>query len=342
MNNKKIWGMLLLFLGVLGTVIFGVYFLLSIYMEEVLRPVPRRDIVFQVYVNPSEDWKGVLGFVNQDGSDQVILHLVQRGYIGKYFRYPFVENNVLGFLTHPGWYILYGGSLQMYREGKILPCGPNLDSRPSPVGQNGTYVGIYQWDEDGGAVLFRPIEKECQIRELWSADELQEMGVFQVLGFHREEAVLLLGKKVPQKYDLTTGDLVPLPWLPASCWGMISRDDHWLACGGYKTQKHRIYSIRVVSLESGELWRERQIPRALVPLFGIEMVSWSPDGKALVYHRCRSTNPEDPEACEELGADNVGIYIWDLETDEERLVTTGGVVPYWIDWGSASIETPSP
>lgn len=345
MSNKKLLGVLLLFLGwsvVVGACFLGSAYFLGSMMEVVLRPVPRRDIVFQVYVNPSEDWKGVLGFVNRDGSNQVILHLVQRGYIGKYFRYPFVENNVLGFLTHPGWYILYGGSLQMYRDGNPLPCGPNLRSRPSPVGQNGAYVGIYQWAEDGGTVLFRPGEKDCQTQDLWSANELQEMGVFQVVGFHREEAVLLLGKKVPQKYDLTTGKLIPLPWLPVSCRGVISRDDRWLACGGYKTQKYRIYSIRVVSLESGKLWRERQIPRALVPSFGIRMASWSPDGKALVYHRCREPNSENPKACEELGADNVGIYIWDLETDEERLVTTGGVVPYWIDWGDASTETPSP
>ena len=71
MKNKKRFGTLLVLLGLLGAGIFGVCFLLSSIMEVVLRPVPLRDIVFQVYVDPSESWKGVLGFVNQDGSNQV-------------------------------------------------------------------------------------------------------------------------------------------------------------------------------------------------------------------------------------------------------------------------------
>ena len=272
-----------------------------------------------------------------------VLHLVRRGYIGRYFRYPFVEDNTLGFLTHPGWYILYGGSLQMYREGKPLPCSLNLRSRPSPVGEHGAYVGIYQWAEEGGAVLFWPTEKDCQKHDLWNLDQLREMGVFHIVGFHREEALLLLGKQVPQKYDVTTEKLSPLPWLPVSCWGAISRDDHWLACVGKvkNAQDGEEYAIRVVSLESGELWRERQIPRALLPSFGMGSVSWSPNGEALVYHRCREPNQEDPRFCETLGADNVGIYVWDLRTDEEHLVTTGGVAPYWIDWEDASSGKPS-
>ncbi len=314
--------------------------------------LPNRDIVFQEYIQFAQvEPSGKIGFVNADGSGKtslIVAHIEcnqeKNFYASKQLRMPFVDEDKMGFLIHPQPYTIYGGRLQIYNfvKGVRLPCKLNLRLRPSPVGQNGAYVGIYQWAEDGGAVLFWPTEKACKTRDLWSAEQLQEMGVFQVVGFHREEAILLLGKKVPQKYDLTTGYLAPLPWLPVSCWGMISRDDRWLACEGYKTQEYRIYSIRVVSLESGKLWRERQIPRELIPSFGMGDVSWAPDGKALVYHRCIKPNPADEKFCDGLGAENVGIYVWDLETDEERLVTTGGVLPYWIDWGSVSSETPTP
>jgi hypothetical protein len=55
---------------------------------------------------------------------------------------------------------------------------------------------------------------------------------------------------------------------------------------------------------------------------------------------CRVLNQEALRFCEILEADNVGIYVWGLRTDEEHLVTTGGVAPYWIDRGSAPSGTP--
>ena len=317
--------------------------------------LPKRDIVFQEYIQFAQvEPSGKIGFVNADGSGKtslIVAHIEcnqeKNFYARKQLRMPFVEEDKMGFLIHPQPYTIYGGRLQIYNfvKGVRLPCKLNLRSRPSPVGQQGAYVGMYQWAEDGGAVLFWPTEKACKTRDLWSAEQLQEMGVFQVIGFHHRGALLLLGGQVPRQYDLVSGQLTPLPWLPASCWGMISRDDRWLACGGYVKDEQgagRQYSIRVVSLKGGELWRERRISGELIPSFGMGEVSWSPDGKALVYHRCRKPNPEKPKFCEALGAENVGIYIWDLEAGKERLVTTGGVLPYWIDWSGVPSEALTP
>ena len=52
--------------------------------------------------------------------------------------------------------------------------------------------------------------------------------------------------------------------------------------------------------------------------------SWSPDGTQLVYHRCTAYSVF---ACNEIH--NNSLFIYDIETQTERLLLKGGMNPYW-------------
>ena len=58
------------------------------------------------------------------------------------------------------------------------------------------------------------------------------------------------------------------------------------------------------------------IPGDLEPIF-----NWSPDGRYLVYHKCRT---------DRVSAEYCDIYKYDLLLSEETLVTLNGVFPDWI------------
>ena len=95
--------------------------------------------------------------------------------------------------------------------------------------------------------------------------------------------------------------------------------------------------LQIWDMETQTVWRERLLLKPWIPSYGID-VAWAPDGSALVYHHCvnpdRTSHPLFPSSfsCEDQGADNLGIYLWDLKRDKERLITTGGVFPYWANW----------
>ena len=219
----------------------------------------------------------------------------------------------------------------MFYQGEVLPCNFTLDWRPSPVGKSGAFVGKYLWAEDGGALLFWPFKKGCPAQNLWSAEELQEMGIAQVTGFHTRNALLLSGKHL-YVWDLDERILRPLTWVHGWCKGQTNFNDQLLVCLQHTKEKGIL--IQVWRVTDHSLWREHIIPASLVPnYFYPTDIDWSPTADMLVYYRCVEPNLKNPSVCEEKGRDNLGIYIWDLETNEERLVTTGGVFPYWADWG---------
>lgn len=304
-----------------------------------LSPIPKRDIVFQVYTSWKDERSGELGFVNQDGSGKTIISPAREGYYKGYIvRAPFFTNGIFGFLVNNVPYVRYGGLLTMFYQGEVLPCNFTLAWQPTPVGNNGLFMGKYLWDKDGGVVLFRPLESGCPSQNLWSAEEIQEMKVIHITGFHTREALLLTGRQA-YVWDISERRFQHLAWLPKGCVGELSPDDRRLACLIKKPSESTFTTnilVQVWDMENHQMQRYHFIPAALIPNYTYPIsVSWSPNSDALVYHRCIKPNMENPLACEEKGYDNLGIYIWDLETNEERLVTTGGVFPYWINWGSS-------
>ena len=55
------------------------------------------------------------------------------------------------------------------------------------------------------------------------------------------------------------------------------------------------------------------------------MVSWSPDGKWLVYHRCTASTDDD---CY-YHYENNAVFKYNIETGEEVMLAPSGIYPYW-------------
>ncbi|NPA26119.1 MAG: hypothetical protein GXO36_00750 [Chloroflexi bacterium] len=279
-----------------------------------------------------------IGMVNIDGSGKITVAVQEDK---TYLHAPRMDPDLdmVLYLTSERPDSSIQGWLKAYQGGLLQGCSAYLAQRPSRVGRGARYVGVHYWRDEGGIVLFDFTLIPCQRRELFTPEEMDRLSVRQATGFHTAEKILLVGDR-SYIYDLATGDLqtVSLPGVEVC---RLSPSDRLVACFA-QADSYRGVWLRVFRLADGVLEHERYLAAQYDPGFGWD-VSWSPSGDALVYHRCVRPDTQGPYySCEFQGAENLGIYVWDLETDEERLVTTGGIMPYWIDWGSTSTERPTP
>lgn len=343
--KRRPWIFILVMGVFIGCSLLGGLCLLAwFFWKPTITPAPKRDIVFQIFTQDYDTERRTteLGFINADGSGREIQAVLDSTIMVA--KAPFGFPPYFGFLIDGRPYVRNGGRLYLFHlpEWKEVRCRYFLRWRPYPVGDTGAWVGEYRWAEDGGLLLFWPDRPGCPKEDLWSRQELADLGVLRlddpfdrvgfvaVMAFHREPAILMFGQGI-HRWDLETRRLEPWgTWITGCPYGgELSYDDAYLAC---VEEDEEGAHIRVWDLRREKLWRERLISKLWVPRYGIE-VSWSPDGTALVYHRCvePDVNFARP-ACEEQGRENLALFIWDLKTDKERLLTRGGVMPFWIKW----------
>jgi len=323
---------------------FGLFTRLPPTPNPTLLTLPKRDVVYQASL-PEGTFPGVIdtrtntvGMVNIDGSGKVTVAAREDK---TYLHAPRIdpELDMVLYLTSERPDSSMQGRLEAYKGGVPQRCSTYLAQRHSRVGRNARYVGVHYWRDDGGIVLFDFTQTPCQQQELFTPEEMDHLKVRQATGFHTQEKLLLIGKRF-YIYDLNTEALQEIQ-LPEAQICRLSPSDRLVACFSRDGSYQGVW-LRVFRLADGSLEHERFIAAQYEPGFGYD-VSWSPSGDALVYHHCVQPDEQGPYySCEFQGPDNLGIYVWDLETDEERLVTTGGIVPYWIDWGGVPTETPSP
>lgn len=296
------------------------------WYSSTLPSVPSADIVFQTYVTGlQKDENGTIGFVNQDGSNLTLVKVASEGNV---VHSPMINNGRAFFLIDSLPYVTYGGKLLTYQGGKARLCDLKLAWRPSRVGNTEEYVGRYFWRDDGGIVLFHLERQGCETEEFLSPHDMDTLEIKEATGFHTVEKVLAVGKH-SYVYDLTTQQMHSFHLPPVDICRLSPSDD-LLACLSQEGS-HRVW-VRIFRMKDGTVWRAHQIPQQYVPSFGVGDISWLPSGKELLYHRCVLPDSQRLHYCEKLGAKNVGIYLWNIETGAERLITTGGVFPYWIRW----------
>lgn len=307
----------------------------STFPQRTVLSIPRRDIVYQTYVTGSlKDRDGKIGFVNRDGSRKEVITVASKGSV---VHSPMVEGGMLLFLVDDWPEIIHGGALWIYHQGKAFSCDLRLAWRPSRVGHTKQYVGQHLWLDDGGIGLFRLDQKGCHFdHDLFSPAEMRSLGITAVSGFHTEDKILLVGEHA-YVYELHTQQMESLA-LPPMTQCRLSPDDRQIACVKDEGGSAWIYVFWADGLS---LRLKRHWPSKELPSTGVRDLSWSPDGKEIVYHRC-----VDEQECGVVGdpknLQTMGIYRLNLDTGEEELVTTGGIMPYWIDWGGVSTETSSP
>ena len=309
-----------------------------------LLALPRRDLVYQVSLREVsmpgiEDTRtNAVGMVNADGSGQIIV-AVQKN--ETYLHAPRIDPdlNMILYLTSGRPDSTVQGELKAYKGGILQRCSIYLEQRPSRVGPGARYVGVHSWEDEGGIVLFDYTQTACQMQELFTPKEMKRLGVCQVTGFHTEEKLLLIGKRF-YVYDLSTKALQEIQ-LPEAQMCRLSPSDRFVACLFQEGSYEGVW-LRVFRIEDGVLLHEQFIEPQYMPSFSVfNDLSWSPSEDALAYHHCVYPDRDGPlYSCQFQGPDNLGIYIWDLETGEEHLVVIGGIMPYWIDWNDAPVETP--
>jgi len=314
-----------------------------------LLTLPNRDVVYQASL-PEGSFPGgidtrtnTVGMVNVDGSGKITVAVQEDK---TYLHAPRIDPalDMVLYLTSERPDSSVQGWLKAYKSGVLQGCSAYLAQRPSRVGREARYVGVHYWWDEGGIVLFDFTSTPCQPRELFTPEEMDRLSLRQATGIHTAEKVLVVGERL-YIYDLNTETLQEIQ-LPEAQMCRLSPSDRFVACFSQahfsREGSYQGVWLRVFRLADGVLEHERYIAAQYDPGFGWD-VAWSPSEDALVYHRCVRPDPQGPYySCEFQGAENLGIYIWDLETDEERLVTTGGIMPYWINWSSASTATPSP
>ena len=317
-------------------------------MRSVITPGPKREIVYQRFTQTLGPRRTLeLGFINADGTGERVQAVLfygtyTRDTTGRVAKDPFRFYPYFGFLGDGRPYVHGGGQLVLFHlpEWERVPCGYDLAWRPYPVGNSGAWVGEYQWAEEGGILLFWPDRPNCPKEDLWSRRDLKDLGVLRlahsldevgfirVTAFHHQNDILIFGQGI-HRWSLETRRLESWgEWITDCSYGELSYDDAYLAC--LHAEKEGVY-LRVWDLQNRRMWRERLIRAPWIPQYGIE-VSWSPDDTCLVYHRCVQPDPDTYPACELKGDENLGIYVWDLEQNEERLLTRHGVMPFWIQW----------
>ena len=308
----------------------------------VLLTIPRRDLVYQTsfpdFAYVEDTRTNTVGFVNIDGTKKIVLPVQEDK---TYLHSPRVDPlNGMFFYLKGKPNSDFNGWLVAYQDGVIQQCSAFLTLRPSRVGVGLKYVGVYYWRKDGGIVLMDFAHQPCKKIELFTPQEMEGLKVQYAVGFHLQEKILLIGEK-SYVYDLTTQQMERVPLPPAQVCRVSPRDT-FVACLFQKSAYEKV-RLRVFRVEGFALWRERDIFPKVVPSFGIGDISWSPSGDAVVYHRCIRPDEKGPYySCQSQGQQNLGIYVWSLDTDKERLVTPGGIMPYWIDWSGVPSERPTP
>jgi hypothetical protein len=58
------------------------------------------------------------------------------------------------------------------------------------------------------------------------------------------------------------------------------------------------------------------------------MVSWSPEGDRLVYHKCLNDVRDITNNCDDI--EEFALFVLDIESGKETKIIEGGVNPYWV------------
>ncbi len=296
------------------------------------QPLPERDLVYQTSGSHGTGYQEHVGFVNVDGSGQILLT---------------ITTNHISPAEEPVW-TPDGDQLLFYDRLAHQLVGITKDatlreyaffaSEVAPVAQAGRAVLSMGYDElrsqialfdlDGGVVLRTfAIEDDNHLRigaNALAGSQLVFMRWRQPgadPGLLIEELVVLDVDSGAERILLRREGRGPNIRIESPA---VSPDGQWIAYtlvdGLYLirpdgSDQHRLLPLDLIRYDSmGPSWYDW----APAP-------SWSPDSRWLVYSRC--TVP-GTQSCDSI-AEDYAIFKLNIETQEEVLLVEGGVNPYW-------------
>jgi len=296
----------------------------------IAKPLPDKDIVFQLATHYSGGLDERVGFVNADGSGESYLDVEEiqavvepiwtddgskllfihpadfiEGITKEGYRMKFVgqgwmqkvspihgRDQVLIESSHEGHFAIKRIDLESGEVLDIYQCAQYPITNPDGPTER-TYLGTNNMHE-GKLVFSRYVLEE----------DFQEVELTVCNTVTKEYRVLL-------KFN---GDLssVRLIISPA-----FSPDGQWIAY----TSNDGIYLIRPDGSENHQIVKSDVVN----PGFWPPVASWSPDGQWIVYHRCTLN---DQERCR-FNIEDSTIFKYNIETGEIVLLVEGGVNPFW-------------
>jgi hypothetical protein len=295
------------------------------------RPLPDREIVFQITTTRGSGDKRV-GFMDVDGSG---------------LDYIEITSGRISPVIQPTW--TAGGQLLLFRNDYtsllvgVTESGVSREYgwtlRAAPLAQEDRVVLQMGYDQERVQIALYDLKVSDILRTLVIEEDYRP-----IIGTHALAGSTLVYERWWQLADnprQIVSEIVALDidsgaervlihkegdtnqcflWSPA-----ISPDGQWVAY----TAVDGLYLIRPDGTEQRQvlvldMLRYSTVTSDLLWDDWPPAVSWSPDSRWLVYHRCMLPNPQECRSVE-----TYGIYKLNLETLEEELLLEGGLNPYW-------------
>jgi Tol biopolymer transport system component len=291
---------------------------------------PEEEIVYQ-----KGAWKfsHEVGFINVDGSSKNSISIEINndwgGLNGIKFPALSKDGSILAFRNKGNQIFNASTLLYVYQTSNVLRACENLaygTYRPQFV-YDGYALFVDRYNPPGGFAVIDP--NSCKIiqlyeRELFSLEP--GSGSLSPDGSYIVYDDCCRGIDSPQisLLDLDTRQEKVLGEGAFPVWSPNGEQIAYIGVDGiYIYNKNSEEAHQIVNYRNPESTRTAAY-RGAWPI----MVSWSPEGDRLVYHKCLNDVKDITNNCDDI--EEFALFVFDIESRQETKITNNGINPYWV------------
>jgi hypothetical protein len=282
------------------------------YEPTAITRIPKADIVYQTIINN----KDYMGFYTLSENTPLILTID-----AAWAKMPiWIKPGIISIINKggfPGSMIDYGGTLEIWHDGKpAYKCSSDAKHIEA--------ISIYQKN----VVYFDDVGLE----------------VFDVNYCEISETLVLMDEIKANYKDVDRSSFAVFNNQPYALFNVVDNDDNFTLIR-YGYQDHSVYDYKRKGFNPAISPDEKKIAYVMVNKIHVmdvdgnndEVITtvsalgqhfpiprWSPDGKKLIYDKCYKTGLDQCPVSE-----SYSVYIYDLETKEEKLIVDNAFNPSW-------------